>query len=293
MVVSGVWSRTFSGVLGVVLAGVLVAADLPVASATPGVEANAGQQQAVAEAVPPSEGRPDAVSAQVTARVSGERVEDLSARTESEMLFANPDGTWTLESFATAVNREAEDGSFTPVSDDPFLDSSTDMTVQGAVSEIVVADGGDALGEGPTDESVPLVTMSSEHQGKPAELVVGWEGKLPVPSTEGAEAVFADVATAEVDAKNPAVESDVAVQATVDGFAHQVVIDQDPGRDVEVRFPLGVSEGLQITQDPESKMLRVVDPAGETVFVGSAPMMWDSSAVDARVGVPLRACDLG
>lgn len=286
MVVSGVWSRWVSGVLGVLLAGTLVAADLPVASATTEAVVKAGQQQAVVESVPASDGRPDAVSAQVTARASGQRVEDLSARSGSERLFANPDGTWTLESFATAVNREAEDGSFTPVSDDPLLESGTDMTVEGAVSEVVVADGGDVLGQGPTDESVPLVRMSSEHQGQPAELVVGWEGRLPAPATEGSQAVFADAATAAVGAKNPAVEADVAVQATVDGFAHQVLIDQDPGRDVEVRFPLGVSEGLQVTQDPESKMLRVVDPAGETVFVGSAPMMWDSSAVDARVGVP-------
>lgn len=98
--------------------------------------------------------------------------------------------------------------------------------------------------------------------------------------------MFAEAATAGVGAKSRDVSADVAVQATMDGFAHQVVIDQNPGKDVELRFPLGVSEGLEVTQDPESKILRVEDQAGETVFLGSAPMMWDSSVVDERVGVP-------
>ncbi len=284
---SGVLRRLLSGALATVLASSLVAADLPAASATPDADANSSEEQPVQDlTTPPSEGRPDAVSAQVTARASGERVEDLSARTESEMLFANPDGTWTLETFASPVNREAGDGSFTPVTDDPVLESGSDMTVKGAVSEVAVADGTQSRGDGPTDDSVPLVTMSSEQEGKPAELVVGWEGELPTPATEGSEAVFAEAATAGVGAKSRDVSADVAVQATLDGFAHQVVIDQNPGKDVELRFPLGVSEGLEVTQDPESKILRVEDQAGETVFLGSAPMMWDSSVVDERVGVP-------
>ncbi|MFD1825015.1 MULTISPECIES: hypothetical protein [Mumia] len=41
--------------------------------------------------------RPDAVSASLAARLADKKVEDLSARTESAQLFANPDGTWTEE----------------------------------------------------------------------------------------------------------------------------------------------------------------------------------------------------
>lgn len=37
--------------------------------------------------------RPDGVSAQITAKVTGHRVEDLSLRTATEQVFANPDGT--------------------------------------------------------------------------------------------------------------------------------------------------------------------------------------------------------
>lgn len=42
-------------------------------------------------------GRPDPTSASVTARTSGERVEDLSERTEKTRVYANPDGTWISE----------------------------------------------------------------------------------------------------------------------------------------------------------------------------------------------------
>ncbi|WP_430633480.1 hypothetical protein [Zafaria sp. Z1313] len=49
--------------------------------------------------------RPDAVSAQVTARATGQRVEDLSQRTETSQVFATPEGTWILEGFSAPVFR--------------------------------------------------------------------------------------------------------------------------------------------------------------------------------------------
>lgn len=42
-------------------------------------------------------GRPDAISAQSTAHSADVPVEDLSQRSESERVFANPDGSWTSE----------------------------------------------------------------------------------------------------------------------------------------------------------------------------------------------------
>ena len=284
---SGLLRRFWSGSLATVLATALALGNLPPAQAEPLREAPAGSEQPAAPVESsPSDGRPDAVSAQVTAKASGQRVEDLSARTESEMLFANPDGTWTLETFASTVNHETEDGGFEAVTDDPILEAGRDLTVEGALSDVAVSDGDQRLGEGPTEDSVPLVTMSAKHGGTTAELIVGWEGELPAPQTQGSDAVFPDAATSGLEARNRDATADVAVQTTVDGFAHQVVIDQDPGTEVEVRFPLGVSEGLEVVQDPESKMLRVVDHEGDTVFLGSAPVMWDASVVDERVGVP-------
>lgn len=44
-----------------------------------------------------SQARPDSVSAMVTAQMTGQKVEDLSRRTEQVSVFANPDGSWTHE----------------------------------------------------------------------------------------------------------------------------------------------------------------------------------------------------
>ncbi|GAB3660125.1 hypothetical protein GCM10027591_12910 [Zhihengliuella somnathii] len=56
------------------------------------------------EAAPDSEElfeRADPVSAQVSARSLGERVEDTSQRTALERVFANPDESWSLESYTS------------------------------------------------------------------------------------------------------------------------------------------------------------------------------------------------
>lgn len=45
----------------------------------------------------------DVASAQLTARVRGQRVEVLADRTEDSTTFANPDGSFTSESFLAPV----------------------------------------------------------------------------------------------------------------------------------------------------------------------------------------------
>lgn len=53
-------------------------------------------------------GRPDAVSASASARVSGVPVEDISQRTEDTRVFAQPDGTWRAE--AASGPEQVQDG---------------------------------------------------------------------------------------------------------------------------------------------------------------------------------------
>lgn len=59
--------------------------------------------------------RPDAVSAMVTARATGRRVEDLSQRTELTTTWANPDGTWTMEGHAGIQRFRDADGDWVNV----------------------------------------------------------------------------------------------------------------------------------------------------------------------------------
>lgn len=278
----------------------------------------------------PSQGRPDAVSAQVTAKAAGVRVEDTSQRSETTQVFANPDGSWTMASFTTPIFREAGEGRWEPIGQTGvFNDAGEATTTHG--SQVSVSEGEKADSSG----VVALAELTGAGDTSGHSMTLGWEGDLPAPeitegkavysselqlpdatvnpdrtesnpdSTEGAtdaESVTgasgeADEASSanqdsvpqESDAADPvaegAVAAEVVVDATADGFSHRVVVPEDPGTDLSVRFPIDVSEGLDVTQDQDTDSIRVVDQAGETVFFGSAPVMWDSR-VDERVGVP-------
>jgi hypothetical protein len=76
-------------------AGTAKASDRAAAAPAP-ASASASAPCTVAE-------RPDRVSAMLTARVQGSRVEILSEQTETSSTFANPDGTSTVEQFAGPV----------------------------------------------------------------------------------------------------------------------------------------------------------------------------------------------
>lgn len=181
--------RLFHGVVGSVAASALLLSGLTPAAGTP---TDDQQPSPVVEpVVDPSAGRPDAVSAQITARASGERVEDLSARTATEKVFANPDGSWTLEAFTAPVHQQGQDGDMVPVRESQSLEESG-STLIGAVSELTVADGQASMGDGPTEESVPLATVVTEHQGEQATLSLGWEGELPAPEVTRNQAVFTE-----------------------------------------------------------------------------------------------------
>lgn len=83
-------------------------------AAIPAVEA------AAAPAKPPAatkavEQRPDAVSAMLTARSQGKRVEDVSARTATSRTWANPDGTWTQDSHVGVQRFRGADGKWVEV----------------------------------------------------------------------------------------------------------------------------------------------------------------------------------
>lgn len=59
--------------------------------------------------------RPDAVSAMLTARAQGSRVENVAARTQSSSTFANPDGTWTTQDSGVPVQFQDPSGDWRTV----------------------------------------------------------------------------------------------------------------------------------------------------------------------------------
>lgn len=134
--------------------------------------------------------RPDGVSAQITAKAVGHRVEDLSLRTATEQVFANPDGTWTSETTSSARFKE-EDGSFVPIGQDGEL-TDVETPVIGDRTELTVADGKAVVGDGPTKNSVVLAELEATGENKGASLKLGWEGELPKPDVTDNQATYSD-----------------------------------------------------------------------------------------------------
>lgn len=144
--------------------------------------------------------RPDSLSASVTARSTGERVEDLSQRTESSRVFANPDSTWTLDAYTAPQFTQAPDGSWARINRDLRFGPQGVAPVNGGTG--IVLSAGDTPAAGPAD--LAKVT-GKDSKGKPASLTLGWEGGLPKPVLDGPTAVYRDAAKA-VAAGKPALK---------------------------------------------------------------------------------------
>lgn len=86
--------------------------------------------------------KPDSVSAMVTARASGHRVEDLSQTTEAEQVFANPDGTWTADTAPGPVRVQDDHGEWHDI-DTSLVAKDGGLAPKYAASDVVLSDGGD------------------------------------------------------------------------------------------------------------------------------------------------------
>jgi RHS repeat-associated protein len=231
------------GLLGVVI--VAVGLRLP-AEATAALPA-----EPAAPAADNSE-RPDAVSAMVTARVTGERVEDLSQRTESSVVFANPDGTWTSEATTEPERVVDEEGEWHEV-DTTLLETEGGLSPAHAASDLRLSVGGDRV-------------FASISQEEGPRLEFRWPTVLPEPVVDGATATYPDAL--------PGV-GDLVVVATTTGFGHNIVINEAPTVPAEVTIPVATG-GADLLENPTGELV-VESGDGESVIAAARPLMWDSS----------------
>lgn len=255
--------------------------------------------------------RPDTMSAQITARSIGAPIEDLSQRTETTRTLANPDGTWTLESFPTAIHAETADGKLVEINTD-LREFEGEVSPVASSADLTLS-AGEAVG---ADGAADLITIAGEDStGADASLTLGWEGALPEPVLEEADAVYEGAADAVIAGEElpttpeeitpapeptatpsaePAAEgtagADVVIETNKTGFSHNVVLNEAPTEPLELRFPLNLSEGLT-AEIIESGVIEVRDAAGELVFFGSKPLMWDS-VVDKNSGLNTNTVDV-
>ncbi len=192
---------------------------------------------------------------------TGERVEVVGERTEYTTTYANPDGvTFSLSQSTVPVRVKQADGAW----DEPnaSLERRADGTVgpKAAVTDVSFSGGGDGA---------DLVTVAEG--GK--SLTVGWPGRLPEPTLDGASAVYADVL--------PGV--DLRMTATLEGY-RQVLVVKSPEAAAsdelkKLDFPVE-AQGLTL-RDGVGGGLDAVDDDGNAVFRSPVARQWDSAGDSA------------
>ncbi|MBB6173125.1 hypothetical protein HNR23_003185 [Nocardiopsis mwathae] len=197
-------------------------------------------------------------SAAAQAATTGERVEIESATDERSQVFAEPDGSFTLEQSAVP-ERVRTPGGWVPI--DTTLETSGDGTVRPkAVSADVVFSGG---GE------VPMARVGLG--SKAVEL--DWPGELPAPELDEDRATYADVL--------PGV--DLVLTAGTDGFSQVLVVHTREAAEnpelAELELALGTT-GVRMDADEAGNLEALGENGGESVFTASSPAMWDSSGDD-------------
>ncbi|MGH3496011.1 MAG: DNRLRE domain-containing protein [Nocardioidaceae bacterium] len=193
----------------------------------------------------------------------------MSSQTTAESkTWANPDGTFTLVASTGPVRVQAPDGSWAPI--------DTDLTAQDgrlvptvASADVSFSDGGDA--------SLATISPSS---GSGLQMAFGWDGTLPAPAVNGAEATYPDAVPG----------GDLVVRALPSGFAEDVVLRQAPQQPFEVRIPVSL-DGLNLQTTPSDE-LTLRTAAGRLIAQADTPTMWDS-AVGPATGQPAHSSPIG
>lgn len=213
-----------------------------------------------AQASPP---RPAvAKSPEAQARETGKPVEIPEAGSERTKIFANPDGTRTLQS-RPEPTRVRRDNGWVPI--DTGLRERADGAVEPAATTtgLVFSGGGD-------DQ---LVKLSKD--GK--DLALTWPGKLPEPRLDGDSATYPEV--------YPGV--DLVLHAKTDGFTQVLVVkNREAAKNPALeRIKLGArTTGLSLREDQATGNPEATDHAGTEVFAGATPMMWDSAGGSTTTG---------
>ncbi|KAB2813059.1 hypothetical protein F9L07_15300 [Pimelobacter simplex] len=200
--------------------------------------------------------RPDAVSAMVTARATGEPVEDLSQRTETVRVFAQPDGSWVSDGTTEPERVQRADGTWHEIDTALEPASGGGLAPVASVSDVRFSSGGDRVFAALADE-----------RGKRLEW--RWPTVLPEPTIDGGTATYPDALAGL---------GDLVVTATSTGFTHNIVIPERPDESagpVEVKIPVA-TRGAGLVENPGGE-IAIETPKGDTLVASSRPLMWDSS----------------
>ncbi|WP_236241089.1 VCBS repeat-containing protein [Streptomyces sp. CC228A] len=194
-----------------------------------------------------------------SAAENGKPVELLSRRSETAQTFANPDGSFTQDTYATA-QFVRKDGKLMPF--DTSLKPNADGTFSPRLTGVQVTFSGGGTG--------PMVTV--ERDGR--SMAWSWPKPLPEPTVNGDSVTYENVLP----------DVDLKLRAGTAGFGQLLIVRSAKAAahpDLStIKLPLAAN-GLTVKTDPHGNM-RAVNPAGQEVFTAPTPMMWDSTPAAAR-----------
>ncbi|WP_182049971.1 DUF6531 domain-containing protein [Changpingibacter yushuensis] len=267
------------------MACAMVVADVPPAYSDDAVTADSTSSSSGDEqSISPVTGEltaPDRFSAQLLAKLRGERVEDLSQRSEVGSTFALPDGQWQ-QVVASGPVWVQIGGDGTTNADWVAVDETLEQRSDGSFSPVahygeVIVSGGEAAGE---DAETVVASVQDPATGLVSELT--WSGDLPTPSVVGPRATFTDV--------QPSM--DMVVQVTGSGVEQFFVLKDPPATDEELSLPVSVGAEGATSRDSGGGSVELVSN-DDVVARVAAPAMWDAAADVQRGNPVLEEWDVG
>ncbi|WP_333563797.1 LamG-like jellyroll fold domain-containing protein [Nocardiopsis endophytica] len=187
---------------------------------------------------------------------SGERVEIEAFTDETTQVFAEPDGSFTMESSPVPQRVRTGDG-WSPVDTDLVAAGDGTVRPKASAAEVAFSGGGDGA---------PMARVGIGSNA----VELDWPEPLPEPELAGAQATYPEVL--------PGV--DLVLTASVDGFNQVLAVktreaaEQDALAQVEMAL---ATQGVTMREDAAGNLSAVGDNGGEQVFTAPAPEMWDSS----------------
>lgn len=249
-------------------AAAAVAVSAAVSAPGPAAASVAAPAGATAAARKPAPAPMTQAQASATARKTGRPVDVGAEESATTTLTANPNGSFTLDTYAQPVRRLVAGAWHS-------LDATLHRDADGAVRPALTATDLTLSGGGPG----PLVTMGSGQ----ASLGLTLPAALPRPTLSGATATYHDVV--------PGVDL-VATVTAAGGYSDVFVVrDAHAAADPAFRSLLsaGVSaHGLKVATDARGG-IQAVNAQGATVFSATAPQMWDSAPGTQEHRAPLTA----
>lgn len=179
-----------------------------------------------------------------------------SRRTETSNTYVNEDGLYRVDTFATAINYETSDGSWTPIDNSLVPSASDGYAVENDQNDIKVLIPDDA-------KSDPVKVRSEE----------GWIA-FSSAGAEGSPTIAQDVAVIE-DSKP---STTLHYQAVGRGLKESIVLAERPTSPPVFRFALTASPGTEAKKNQWGG-IDFAAQDGATTFQIPAPFMFDDSGL--------------